>query len=201
MERKKLITYIVLAVVAFFLFAGIQIYHESPDLFHATTPYMLTVFALIAFAYAPRWQYGVIAVATFLIEWIGVISGFPFGTYYYTDRLGFALLGVPILIGINWAWISIGAKQIVYLARIKNKWLQAVGVGLIIMLFDILLEPVAIGLEWWVWPNGVGLANYLSWFAIGFVASFWIKEEHKLVFPAMVVMQMLFFLGLILVGM
>ncbi|MCP4137201.1 MAG: carotenoid biosynthesis protein, partial [bacterium] len=39
---------------------------------------------------------------TFLISWgyenISVVTGFPFGNYHYTDKLGFKLLYVPLII-------------------------------------------------------------------------------------------------------
>lgn len=199
MERKNLLSYAINALLFIFLFVGVYIYTVNPDLFHKTTPYVLSIFAIVAIFYAPKWQYIPIFVITFLIEALGVATGFPFGNYYYTERLGPMLLATPLLIGINWVWVSIGAKQIALLTKLDNKWLLALISGLVVVIFDILLEPVAIMLEWWVWPDGVGLANYAAWFIIGGVASLFIKEEQKEIFIGFLLMQVLFFIALLVI--
>ena len=49
------------------------------------------------------WLFIGIAFATgMLVEWIGVHTGYLFGSYDYGTVLGPKLLGVPLIIGINW---------------------------------------------------------------------------------------------------
>lgn len=177
-----------------FLIMGVFILKEDPLLFHMTTPYTLLFFALVAILYAPRWKYLLIFAVTFLIEALGVATGFPFGEYYYTTALEPMLLGVPLLIGINWVWVSIGATQIARIFKLPNIWYRALVAGMIVVIFDVLLEPVAITLGWWVWPGGVGLANYISWFVIGGLASLFIEREDAVLFSGMLSIQAIFFI-------
>ena len=60
---------------------------------HALTLYR--VWDVVAF-------YVVTLVVSFSLENIGVLSGFPFGSYYYSDALGPKLGEVPILIGFSY---------------------------------------------------------------------------------------------------
>ena len=104
---------------------------------------------------------------TFILEAIGVKTGLIFGSYNYGNVLGPKLLDVPFLIGINWALIILGAT-IIAASISKNKILLPLITGLLAVTFDLVLEPVAIGLNYWSWAGGdVPIQNYVAWFVIG----------------------------------
>ena len=42
-----------------------------------------------------------------ITEILGVQWGWIFGNYQYGDALGYKVLGVPLLIGVNWALLTI----------------------------------------------------------------------------------------------
>jgi len=106
-------------------------------------------------------------ILTFLLEAVGVKTGMIFGSYSYGNVLGPKLLEVPLLIGINWALIILGTT-IISSKLTKNKILLPVFAGLLAVTFDFILEPVAIGLNYWSWEDGnIPLQNYLAWFVIG----------------------------------
>lgn len=108
-------------------------------------------------------------VLTFFAEVIGVKSGLIFGNYAYGEVLGLKILEVPLIIGINWMLIMLGS---ISLARFlaKNVYLTALVAGLFSVLFDIILEPVAISLGYWQWSTiSPPLSNYYSWFVIVFL--------------------------------
>jgi len=108
---------------------------------------------------------------TFSLEVAGVKTGYIFGSYYYGDVLGLKLLDVPLIIGFNWVVIILGAIGIA--SRIHKSALQiALLTGTFAVLFDIMLEPVAVKLGYWTWGGGfIPLQNYYAWFAISFFAS------------------------------
>ena len=108
---------------------------------------------------------------TFTLEVVGVKTGYIFGSYNYRDVLGFKLLDVPLIIGFNWVVIILGAVGIA--SRIHKSAIQiALLTGTFAILFDIMLEPVAIKLGYWTWKNGfIPLQNYYAWFGIAFFAS------------------------------
>ena len=43
-----------------------------------------------------------IIISGFVIEVIGVNTGYPFGTYTYGEAFGPQLMGTPFMIGVNW---------------------------------------------------------------------------------------------------
>ena len=113
----------------------------------------------------------VIYILTFALEVTGTKTGFVFGNYAYGNTLGPKLLSVPVIIGFNWVIVILGA--IIIAEQIdQNIWLTALLTGTLAVLFDIILEPVAIKLDYWKWTSGtIPLYNYYSWFGISFIAS------------------------------
>lgn len=113
----------------------------------------------------------VVYIFTFSLEVIGVKTGYVFGSYSYGDVLGFKLFDVPLIIGFNWVVIILGAIGIA--SRIHKSFFQiALLTGTFAVLFDIMLEPVAIKLGYWNWNEGfIPLQNYYAWFGIAFFAS------------------------------
>jgi putative membrane protein len=113
----------------------------------------------------------IIYIITFTLEILGTKTGIIFGSYTYGDTLGLKLSGVPLIIGFNWVIVILGAIQLA--ERIdKNIFLTALLTGTFAVLFDLMLEPVALKLNYWEWSSGlIPLSNYYSWFGISFVAS------------------------------
>jgi bisanhydrobacterioruberin hydratase len=119
----------------------------------------------------------------FLAEYIGVSTGILFGEYHYGPLLGWQYGEIPLVIGINWFIIlyccGITAYYLLKIDRSKkkaNRWtrfFQAIivaGLGATLaVLFDWIMEPVAIKLQFWYWKNEeVPLLNYQCWWAISF---------------------------------
>jgi len=116
---------------------------------------------------------------TFSLEVIGVKTGLIFGEYLYGETLGLKLFDVPLIIGFNWVFVILGAISI---ARIisKNNLVVSLIAALIAVIFDFILEPVAIKLDYWQWSeNIIPLQNYAAWFLIAFFSSF-LYEQFKI---------------------
>lgn len=118
-----------------------------------------------------------VIILTFLVEYIGVKTGYPFGEYSYTEKLKPLLFGVPLSIGFAWLASMLASFGIIStIKRLKNSsiFTKSVLTGLLMMIFDIALEPAAISQRFWYWEgSSVPLMNYLSWFAIGSIISFY----------------------------
>jgi len=143
------------------------------------------------------------SVATFLVEVLGVATGAIFGPYHYLDVLGFSLAGVPLIIGLNWVlavWGIHSAIRAVFPGW--SRWALALLTGVGCILFDIVLEPVAIKLGYWVWHDGtIPLQNYLAWGIIGTSVSVFLPLRQEgapvpLVLSWYVLIQTLFFAGI-----
>jgi bisanhydrobacterioruberin hydratase len=111
----------------------------------------------------------IIASLGYLIEVIGVASGALFGQYQYGNTLGYKLVNVPLLIGINWLLLIFAAYGV--MSTFFNKaWQIAFCGALLLTLLDIAIEPVAIKLDFWSWQGEkIPLQNYLMWFLVSFL--------------------------------
>lgn len=119
-----------------------------------------------------------IVVGGFVIEFVGVKTGYIFGVYYYGDVLKPQILNVPIAIGFAWySTLMASAALIQKLAKINHRLIsiniKALIVGFLMMYFDILLEPAAVSLNYWAWQNSiVPLQNYVAWFVFGYIFAY-----------------------------
>ncbi len=105
-------------------------------------------------------------VLTFCLEVFGVKTGYIFGEYTYGSPLGLKVFDTPLIIGFNWVLVILGA--ILISRRIINKPVFIILVApLFAVLFDFILEPVAMKLNYWSWEgNIVPAQNYIAWYLI-----------------------------------
>jgi putative membrane protein len=145
-------------------------------------------------------------------EIIGVNTGLLFGNYQYGQVLGPKLYGVPLLIGFNWFNIVFcsGSLLTQCIDLIRRKWnvnitsrtftiAVVIGGAAIATGFDIILEPVAVKLNFWSWENGhIPLFNYICWFMISAILlglKMYLKKISVNTFASsLFIIQALFFL-------
>jgi uncharacterized membrane protein len=115
------------------------------------------------------------------VEYIGVKSGLPFGRYHYTDALGFTVLGVPLAIPLAWYTTIITtwrlAQEVTHHSSGRTLWKILVGAGILTIVLDLLLEPMASMVKgYWMWAGDVvPLQNYASWFVFSILAVRWLQ--------------------------
>lgn len=128
----------------------------------------------------------------YTIEVIGVQTGLLFGDYTYGSLLGFKVFGVPLTIGITWLLVCLSAWHIVLFWSEKSLWLKVLLAGVLVVMFDLILEQFAVAYGLWSWAGGeIPLFNYLCWFIFG-AAFVWVIQRlspnHK---PSLYVAAML----------
>lgn len=150
-------------------------------------------------------------------EWVGVHTGWLFGQYSYGTVLGPKADGIPLLIGINWFTITYCAGMVTTrLHRWSSRVLARIGApplpraiqaasfitdgALMAMLFDYVMEPVAVKLGYWQWlgDGSIPLYNYVCWLLIsaGLLGLFRVlpfKKDNQLAVHLFII-QFLFFL-------
>jgi putative membrane protein len=115
-----------------------------------------------------------VIVSSFGIEWLGVRTGAIFGAYMYGQTLRPSIGGVPISIGCAWFVMLIASTAVAQ--KITPKALAegfrfkiACLVALLMVCFDLLMEPAAVKLDYWTWMDShIPWQNYLVWFGLGF---------------------------------
>lgn len=106
-------------------------------------------------------------LAIITLHLVGVQTGFPFGSYEYGATLGPKLFQVPLLIGNNWLVLVLCSASVTRF--ISNKWLASLSGGVLMLILDMFLEPVAITSDYWTWQGSVvPIQNYISWGVLAF---------------------------------
>lgn len=188
MERKKSIKEIIVPLVIYIIFAVGIVGHMSAEhlpLMLKLTPYTLLFCCVLVFFSLANSSDGKIMLwiiltftFTFVIEVLGVKTGKIFGQYFYGDVLGFAISGVPLIIGFNWVFIILGALAISD-KLFGNNLLIILSTSVISVAFDIILEPNAIKYGYWNWAeNIIPIQNYISWFLIAVIVVFIYIRYH-----------------------
>lgn len=132
-----------------------------------------------------RWSWATLAIfyvtvfaISTLIENIGVLTGVPFGNYYYTEILGPQLGVVPIAIGftyvpaayICWVLAEIVSGYAPSDRRVSARITTAVIAAVAMVFWDLGLDPLnsTVG-QSWIWTTGgayfgVPVVNFIGWF-------------------------------------
>jgi putative membrane protein len=168
------------------LFIGVP-YHP---LFTPLLTLLAFSFALLHGSQNLGWRHTLLLLAltfavSLLFESVGVATGWVYGPYHYTDKLGPKFLGlVPLLIPVAWFMMTypsyVIAKHLV--PPIRNGWvwrLLVAGLGAVIMTaWDLAMDPMMVAGGHWVWEQpgaffGVPLQNYWGWWLTTFI-TFWL---------------------------
>ncbi len=133
--------------------------------------YVASLLVLIRVSRRARIMLAAVGIFGFGAEVLGESTGFPFGQYHYTDRLGPALFDVPLALFSAWIVVSAFVVNVLLRLRLAKRW-WLLTAPLTMVVVDLLLEPVAVGpMEAWAWDGdgvyyGVPAVNFLGWFLV-----------------------------------
>ena len=192
-----------IALIWLFHVSGILgIIYGNSNWFISFTPLNLTLnFILLLINCKGNKRVLTIIILGFLIgmitEILGVQFGWIFGDYQYGNQLGIKFVGVPLLIGVNWALLTVITGAIAQQFYF-NKFMRVfIGLGLMLFL-DLLMEPLAPVLDFWVFDGEEApLQNYLGWAAVAIFLQFgyyFLKVKINGSFPYhLYLLQIIFF--------
>ena len=196
-----------IAIIWLFHVSGILgIIYGNSEWFISATPLILSInFALLLInCNSHKWFFHMVILGFLtgmITEILGVQRGWIFGDYKYGNALGYKILGVPMLIGVNWALLTI------ITAAIPNSFMKTslcnCNWGLFMIFLDLLIEPIAPVLDFWVFDGGEApLQNYIGWTAVAiFLQSIfhYFRIEVKGWFPnQLYILQIIFFTVLLI---
>ena len=197
-----------IAIIWLFHVSGILgIIYGNSGWFISATPLILSInFALLLInCNSHKWFFHMVILGFLtgmITEILGVQRGWIFGDYKYGNALGYKILGVPMLIGVNWALLTIITAAIAQ-QFYENLFLRIV-IGVCLMIFlDLLIEPIAPVLDFWAFEGGnAPLQNYIGWTAVAiFLQSIfhYFRIEVKGWFPnQLYILQIIFFTVLLI---
>lgn len=138
---------------------------------------------------------------TFFIEVAGVATGMIFGEYHYGGTMWLQWLNVPLVIALNWTALILATNDL------AARWLRqplaiSVLASVLIMAYDLCIEPVAVRLDYWQWAGGViPVQNYLAWGIVALVFSIPLNYSRiayrSPLLPIYALAQLFFFLVLL----
>lgn len=181
--RSSLVLWLILA-----LYAAARVLEIVPNPLPRLVLVALDVVSAMAFAlvhgvrqYGPRGVLAFTAICIVIgntIENLGVLTGFPFGRYYFADLMGPKLFNIPVLLGlayIGMAYVSWTLARMIVGESAgqpsRASWLALpVTASFIMVAWDLAQDPVwGTVLHGWVWQDGgpwfgVPISNYLGWY-------------------------------------
>ena len=180
------------------------LFFDKTFFLQSTSVNLLLMFALLLWTQHEKNKYFFLFFAAcffvgITVEIIGINTKILFGDYTYGNVLGYKVQHVPLLIGVNWFIIiyccgisihTLLTKAINSISADTGKKpmvLKALSViidgAILAVLFDWLMEPVAVKLGYWTW-NGDGsipFYNYICWFLVSILllAAFHFAKFNK----------------------
>jgi putative membrane protein len=118
-----------------------------------------------------------VGAVSVLFEAVGLATGYPYGSYSYSDALGPTLLGVPLLVPL--AWLMMAWPSWVVAARLTRRRAPRVAVAAgVFAAWDVVLDPQMVQAGYWTWAHPtpglpgidtVPLTNLAGWLLAGVV--------------------------------
>ncbi len=184
-SRKIIATAILLflAVSAFFM-----VNVPLPPWSHWLSGLNVVLFAIPAFWATRRWLgwrdalllWSLLGVYALLIETLAIFTGFPYGHFGYSEFLGAKLFGeTPWTVFLAWTPLIIGA-YVVARTMFTKVALRVIAAAVIATIFDLVLDPGAVKLGFWLYAGDVGfygvpLSNFGGWLFTATVATLLIE--------------------------
>jgi putative membrane protein len=179
----KIFKIYLMGVIVFFFASFFRYQLPSFYLTSILSAFFIIILAIPSYYYLYQWVgmakaftvIGIISVLSLIIEIIAVITGLPYGNFYYSEDLGFKIFGlVPWLVGLAYPPILLGSIAI---SRhlVEEKWVKLVPTATLFnILVDLVLDPAAVTSGLWSWNvngiyYGVPLINFIGWFMTGFI--------------------------------
>lgn len=172
--------------VLFGLFAFLKATPAAPSLMAVIPAISIVVPTVFAFLHGSRrlgWPtmlafFGIAFVVSWCMESLSIATGFPFGHYHYTDKLGPKLGTVPLLIMpayfamcyVSWNLAHIVLNKFEHRADSLQRFAVPVVSAFIMVMWDLCMDPSrATMAQAWIWHDGgsyfgVPFVNFLGWY-------------------------------------
>ncbi len=205
-EKKINAKYAVAILILYFTvgIAGMALPSLHP-LFVTLTPVSLLLSLFILLLFNTSWHprlglfFLIVFTAGIFLEAIGVNTGVIFGAYEYGSVLGPKIWHTPLMIGVNWLMLTYMTWDMTG----RLRWpvaLRIPAAAALMVLFDVIMEPVAIKMGMWTWDGQIiPVRNYLAWFVISlafFGLAAWMKIQirNRLSIPLWLILFVFFIL-------
>jgi len=157
--------------------------------------------------------WAVLGIYALAMETAALATGFPYGSFIYSDLLGTKLFGLtPLTVSLAWTPLVLAAYAISHCGQSTThigqfeKFVRRVAAVLLLIAFDLVIDPGAVRIGFWRYEGGgdfygVPWSNFAGWLLSGFVAMvilelFLILRKPLLPVPAQLISSTFFILVL-----
>lgn len=183
---------------------GLAIPATRPVFLQIVPWHILLMFLVIIISYEPLLNSCfllfalIIFITGYCAEWIGIHKHWIFGNYTYGKALGLKFDQIPLIIGINWLLLIYSSGVLMQRIRIRSIFIRVIIGSIILVLLDLLIEPVAIKFDYWDWINNIiPLKNYAGWFLMSCMMLLVFEKfnfkKQSIVAPVLLLTQFVFF--------
>lgn len=111
----------------------------------------------------------------YLVEYVGIRTGLPYGEFEYLVQLGPMVEGVPLGLPVFFIPLVLNSYLLVRLYDPGRRFRRIVAVIAAVLLIDAVLDPAAVSLGIWTYASGiyygVPVQNFLGWVLSAAVAT------------------------------
>ena len=146
--------------------------------------FSIIIFALPAIVALYKWLgltralilFIVLSLLAYLFESVSIITGYPYGLFTYNNSMAYKLLDI-VPWNVPFAWIPSLIGCVALAKRYSSSFVkQLIIASLLLVLFDLLLDPAAVKLGFWTWQNPgwyyqIPVTNYFGWVFSGAIGS------------------------------
>ena len=176
------------ALFLWLLFGSLTVNVLKPNIYWGVGPLfvLLYLFSLLVYKESLNWkQVFVFMFVPVLVVFLALILNFyyafPFGYFIYNDIAGWKIFRIAWPILFLWPTLILWA---ITFTRPKNQIDDFKGVfqwsfdaGVVLALFSMMIDPISVATKFMSWSNkgaflSVPIADFLSWFLVGFVSVF-----------------------------
>ncbi len=106
------------------------------------------------------------------VEYIGLVTGWPYGLFTYNPELGGKIFGVlPWTVGLSYTTILLGCIGMAYTLS-RKKYVRIFLTVLLLLLSDLILDPGAVAIGMWSFVvrghyYSVPFQNFIGWVVTG----------------------------------
>ena len=135
---------------------------------------------------------GLLVCYAYAVEFVGVHTGVPYGEFFYGVDLGPTVAGVPLGLPVFFVPLVMNGYLLCLLLlgdRARVAAVRLLTVIATVVTMDVVLDPGAVALGFWVYPDGgafydVPLSNYAGWVlsaSVAVLALDWGYDHNALV--------------------
>jgi putative membrane protein len=123
------------------------------------------------------------------IESIGLLTGFPYGEFDYSEILGSRLFGVvPWTVAFAWTPLILATLAVTN-RTLESRFRRIVTMAILLTLIDLVLDPGAVYLQFWRFAAGgvyynVPWTNFAGWLFSGLIGAMLIEILLNFIKPA-----------------